>query len=83
MAIAPSNSPPVVRLLKALGLENVRSLTLSAKTNSAVAVVTEQFVTGEQLDRLADELETKEWVLVPRAEWDARRALSTTSGDGQ
>ena len=68
MAIA-SNSKPIVRILDALGLENVRSMTISAAVGSVVAVVTEQYVTGDQLERLAGELETKEWVLVPKAEW--------------
>ena len=65
-----SNNPTIVRILNALGLENVRSMTISAAVGSVVAVVTEQYVTGNQLERLAGELETKEWVLVPKIKWD-------------
>jgi hypothetical protein len=42
--------------------------------DSAVAIVTEQYVTGDQLGRLAAELETKEWVLVPREDWERANA---------
>ncbi len=72
MAIATTN-PAIPRILNALGLENVRSLRLNMELNSAVAVVTEQYVTVGQLDRLAGELETKEWVLVPKADWEAAK----------
>jgi hypothetical protein len=60
----------IPRILDALGLKYVRSLRLNMDLNSAVAVVTEQYVTSDQLERLAGELETKEWVLVPKIEWD-------------
>jgi len=65
MAICPPNKA-ISRILAALGLENVRSLKISAEVNSAVMIVTEQYVTGSQLDDLATALETKEWVLVPK-----------------
>ena len=70
MAIATSHGNAVSRIVDALGLKYVRSLRLSMELNSAVAIVTEQYVTGDQLERLAGELETKEWVLVPRGEWE-------------
>jgi hypothetical protein len=62
--IAPNTA--INRILAALGLENVRSLKINATVNNAVMVVTEQYVTGTQVDDLATALETKEWVLVPR-----------------
>jgi hypothetical protein len=65
MAICPPNEA-INRILAALGLENVRSLKISAEVNSVVTVVTEQYVTGNQMDDLAAALETKEWVLVPK-----------------
>jgi hypothetical protein len=65
MAICPPNEA-INRILAALGLENVRSLKINAAVNDAVTVVTEQYVTGSQLDDLATALETKEWVLVPK-----------------
>jgi len=69
MAICPPNTA-INRILAALGLEKVRSLKISAEVNSAVAVVTEQYVTGTQMDDLATALETKEWVLVPKADYE-------------
>jgi len=74
MAIATPGCGPVRRVVEALGLQNVRSLRLSMELDSAVAIVTEQYVTGDQLGRLAAEFETKEWVLVPRDEWERAKA---------
>jgi hypothetical protein len=74
MAICPPNTA-INRILAALGLKNVRSLKISAEVNSAVAVVTEQYVTGTQVDDLATALETKEWVLVPK---DAGRWIAVS-----
>jgi hypothetical protein len=74
MAIATPGCGPVRRVVEALGLQNVRSLRLSMDVDSAVAIVTEQYVTGDQLGRLAAELETKEWVLVPREDWERANA---------
>jgi hypothetical protein len=65
MAICPPNTA-INRILAALGLENVRSLKINAAVNDVVTVVTEQYVTGTQMDDLATALETKEWVLVPK-----------------
>ena len=70
MAIATTTNSAIPRILDALGLKYVRSLRLNMELNNAVAVVTEQYVTGDQLERLAGALETKEWVLVPKDEWD-------------
>jgi hypothetical protein len=66
MAICPPNTA-ITRILAALGLENVRSLKINAAVNDVVTVVTEQYVTGTQMDDLAVALETKEWMLVPKA----------------
>ena len=74
MAIATSQGNAASRIVDALGLKYVRSLRLSMELNSAVAIVTEQYVSGDQLERLAGELETKEWVLVPRDEWERANA---------
>ena len=75
MAIATPDCGPVRRIIDALGLKYVRSLRLSMELDSAVAIVTEQYVSGDQLDRLATALETKEWVLVPRREWEQANAV--------
>lgn len=80
MAIATPGCGPVRRLVDALGLQHVRSLRLSMELDSAVSIVTEQFVTGDQLGRLAAELETKEWVLVPRDEWERANAPKRLDG---
>ena len=73
MAIATSQGNAVARIVDALGLKYVRSLRLNIELGSVVAIVAEQYVTGDQLERLAGELETKEWVLVPRDEIDRLR----------
>lgn len=65
MAVVPPDDS-INRIVSALGLENVRSLTISFAVNSAVAVVTEQYVTGNQMENLATAFEEKEWVLVPK-----------------
>ena len=68
MTIATATHSAVARILDALGLKHVRSLRLNMELNSAVAVVTEQYVTGDQLERVALAIETREWVLVPKDE---------------
>jgi hypothetical protein len=73
---ATSFGSGAARIVEALGLKNVRSMRLNMQADSVVAVTTEQFVSGEQLDGLAGELELREWVLVPKGEWD--RANATT-----
>lgn len=70
MAIALPHHSSVRRIVDALGLKYVRSLRLSMESDSCVAIVTEQYVADDQLDRLATELETKHWVLVPREQWE-------------
>jgi hypothetical protein len=62
--LSPNDS--INRILEALGLEKVKSLTIACEVNSPVMVTTEQYVAGSQLDGLAAVLETKEWVLVPK-----------------
>jgi hypothetical protein len=66
-------SPIADRISKALGLENCRSLKFSMEVGSVVAVVTEQYVSGDQLGRLACELETNNWVLVSKKEYESNR----------
>jgi hypothetical protein len=72
--MATSYRSGAARIVEALGLKNVRSMRLNMEAGSVVAVVTEQYVSGEQLDGLAGELERKEWVLVPKDEWDRANA---------
>jgi hypothetical protein len=71
-------SPIADRISKALGLENCRSLKFSMEAGSVVAVVTEQYVSGDQLGRLACELETNNWVLVSKKEYESNRQSLTT-----
>ena len=74
MKWATSYGAVAARIVEALGLKNVRSMRLNMEAGSVVAVVTEQYVSGEQLDGLAGELERREWVLVPKDEWDRANA---------
>jgi len=74
--MATSYGSGAARIVEALGLKNVLSMRLNMEADSVVVVVTEQCVSGEQLDGLAGELERSEWVLVPKDEWD--RANATT-----
>jgi len=69
---------PTGRIAKALGLEHCRSIRMSMEAGSVVAVVTEQYVSGDQLCLLAYELETKEWVLVPKKVYAAKTPTLTT-----
>jgi hypothetical protein len=48
------------------------------EVGSVVAVVTEQYVSGDQLGRLACELETNHWVLVSKKEYESNRQSLTT-----
>ena len=74
MKWATSYGSGAARIVEALGLKNVRSMRLNMEAGSVVAVVTEQYVSGDQLEWLAGELERKEWVLVPKDEWDRANA---------
>ena len=74
MKWATSYGSGAARIVEALGLKNVRSMRLNMEAGSVVAVVTEQYVSGDQLEGLAGELERKEWVLVPKDEWDRANA---------
>jgi len=58
------------RICDSLGLKNVRSLSLSMAVDDLTMVTATQYVTGDQFNRLADELETRQYVLVPKDEWD-------------
>jgi hypothetical protein len=74
MKWATSYGAGAARIAEALGLKNVRSMRLSMEAGSVVAVVTEQYASCEQLDGLAGELERREWVLVPKDEWERASA---------
>ena len=66
--------PAVARLVNALGLKNCRSAVLSMAVDDVVRVRAEQFVTADQMNALAAELESKDFVIVSRLEWDALKA---------
>jgi hypothetical protein len=53
MKWATSYGSGAARIVEALGLKNVRSMRLNMETGSVVAVVTEQYVSGDQLEGLA------------------------------
>lgn len=64
----------VARLVNALGLKNCRSAVLSMSADDVVRVRAEQFVTADQMNGLAAELESKDFVIVLREEWDRLQA---------
>jgi hypothetical protein len=66
MTFVAMNGSPINRILDALGLNHVRSMTINARAGEVVSVVTEQFIQSDQIEKVACELETKEWVLVPK-----------------
>lgn len=67
-AVIPPN-PLLARLTKALGLEHCRSFTFRASINDCVMLDSEHYVQESTLEKFTGEIETKEWVLVPKAEW--------------
>jgi hypothetical protein len=69
MAIVNGDSA-ASRICDALGLKNVRALSLSMAVEDAVMLTVTQYATGDQFNRLADELESRQYVLVPKGEWD-------------
>ncbi len=71
MAICPPNEA-INRIIAALGLKYVRSLKINAAVGDVVTVVTEQYATEDQLGGVAAAIETRQWVLVPKDEWQAR-----------
>ena len=73
MAIAVVD-PAVNRLTKALGLENCRSAVVTMAHDDVVCVRAEQYVTADQMNALAAELESKDFVIVLRSEWDRLQA---------
>jgi hypothetical protein len=73
MAIAVVD-PAVNRLIKALGLENCRSAVVTMAHDDVVRVRAEQFATADQLKSLAAEVESKDFVIVLRSEWDRLKA---------
>ena len=73
MAIAIVPNPALKRIVEALGLDRCTSLSLSAQFGSVVTVTAEQYATETQLDALATELETRDYVLVPTDEYERLR----------
>ena len=61
-------------MVNALGLKNCRSAVLSMAVDDVVRVRAEQFVTADQMNGLAAELESKDFVIVSREEWDRMKA---------
>ena len=66
--ILPHSS--ATRILDALGLDRVTSFDLSMRMNDVVRIVTHQWVTDEQFNRLADEVEQKQWVLLTKEQYE-------------
>jgi hypothetical protein len=68
MQIANGTHKTAARICDALGLKDVRALSLSMAVDDAVMLAATQYVTGDQINRFAGELETRQYVLVPH-EW--------------
>jgi hypothetical protein len=68
MPIADGTHKTAARICDALGLKDVRDLSLSMAVDDAVMLRVTQYVTGDQMDRFAGELESRQYVLVPH-EW--------------
>jgi hypothetical protein len=73
MAIAVT-SPAVGRLAAALGLERCRSATISLGVDEVVMIRAQQYAEVNQLTRMAAELETNEYVVITRDEYDKLKA---------
>jgi hypothetical protein len=73
MAIAVT-SPAVGRLAAALGLERCRRATISLGVDELVMIKAEQYAEVNQLTRMSVELETNEYVVITRDEYDKLKA---------
>jgi len=69
MAISVT-SPAVGRLAAALGLERCRRATITLGFDEVVMVTAEQYAEADQLNRVSHELETNEYVVVTRDEYE-------------
>ncbi len=79
MAVFGTN-PILGRIVDALGLGLCRGFTLKASVDDVARIQAEQYATGEQLDGVAAALETKDYVLLPREEYD-RLVAAVPVGD--
>lgn len=70
MAIIGQRNSTAARICDALGLKNVRALSLSMAVDDLTMLTVTQYVTGDQFERFAGELESRQYVLVPKDEWD-------------
>jgi hypothetical protein len=80
MAIAVT-SPAVGRLAAALGLERCRSATISLGVDEVVMIRAQQYAEVNQLTRMAAELETNEYVVITRHEYDKLKAEARPFAD--
>jgi hypothetical protein len=80
MAIAVT-SPAVGRLAAALGLERCRSATISLGVDEVVMIRAQQYAEVNQLTRMAAELETNEYVVITRHEYDKLKAEASPFAD--
>jgi hypothetical protein len=78
MAIAVT-SPAVGRLAAALGLERCRMATITLGVNEVVMIKAEQYAEVNQLTRMAAELETNEYVVITRHEYEVLKSEARLS----
>ena len=73
MAIAVT-SPAVGRLAAALGLERCRKATITLGVDEVVMVRAEQYAEVDQLTRMSFELETNDYVVITRHEYEVLKS---------
>jgi hypothetical protein len=73
MAIAVT-SPAVGRLAAALGLERCRSATISLGVDEVVTIRAQQYAEVDQLTRMAVEIETNDYVVITRNEYEVLKS---------
>jgi hypothetical protein len=78
MAIAVT-SPAVGRLAAALGLERCRSATISLGVDEVVTIRAQQYAEVNQLTRMAAELETNDYVVITRHEYEVLKSEARLS----
>jgi hypothetical protein len=78
MAIA-GNSPAVGRLAAALGLERCRSATISLGVNELVMIRAQQYAEVNQLTQMAVEIETNDYVVITRHEYEVLKSEARLS----
>lgn len=76
-----ASSTAAGRLADALGLDKCESVVINLAAGEVVTVVATQYVTEQQLNTLAWTLETNEFVVLPREEYERLAARERREGE--